>query len=95
MAHDRIEKDPDRRIREVIDLVFAKFAELQTVRQVHLWLLLAIADKAVIPGRRLIPVFDFGIYNDVPKKIPGPGTVTWYSFNGNSNIPKGRCLVTR
>src|SRR5712672_1253117 len=32
VAHDRIEKDPDRRIREVIDLVFAKFTELQTVR---------------------------------------------------------------
>ena len=35
---DRIEKDPDRRIQEAIALVFAKFAELQTVRQVHLWM---------------------------------------------------------
>ena len=38
MAHDRIEKDPDRRVQEAIELVFAKFAELQTVRQVHLWM---------------------------------------------------------
>jgi DNA invertase Pin-like site-specific DNA recombinase len=37
-ARDRIEKDPDRRVREAITLVFAKFAELQTVRQVHLWM---------------------------------------------------------
>src|SRR5882757_1039319 len=32
-SHDRIEKDPDRRIQEAIALVFAKFAEVQTVRQ--------------------------------------------------------------
>src|ERR1700694_4059202 len=37
-SHDRIEKDPDRRVQEAIGLVFAKFAELQTVRQVHLWM---------------------------------------------------------
>src|SRR4051795_1886061 len=36
--HDRIEKDPDRRVQEAIALVFTKFAELQTVRQVHLWM---------------------------------------------------------
>jgi DNA invertase Pin-like site-specific DNA recombinase len=36
-ADDRIEKDPDRRIQDAIALVFAKFAELQTVRQVLVW----------------------------------------------------------
>ena len=36
--HDRIEKDPDRRVQEAIALVFRKFTEMQTVRQVHLWL---------------------------------------------------------
>ncbi|HEY7246638.1 MAG TPA: recombinase family protein [Xanthobacteraceae bacterium] len=34
---DRIEKDPDRRVQDAIGLVFAKFAELQTVRQVLVW----------------------------------------------------------
>ena len=34
-SKERIEKDPDRRIQEAISLVFAKFAELQSVRQVH------------------------------------------------------------
>ncbi len=38
VRHDRIEKDPDRRVQEAIELVFTKFAELQTVRQVHLWM---------------------------------------------------------
>src|SRR4051794_40917980 len=35
---DRIEKDPDRRVREAIALTFSKFAELQTVRQVLVWI---------------------------------------------------------
>jgi DNA invertase Pin-like site-specific DNA recombinase len=35
---DRIEKDPDRRVQEAIALVFRKFDELQTVRQVHVWM---------------------------------------------------------
>jgi len=35
---NRIEKDPDRQVRDAIALVFHKFAELQTVRQVLLWM---------------------------------------------------------
>lgn len=34
---DRIEKDPDTRVRSAIDLVFRKFAELGSVRQVYFW----------------------------------------------------------
>jgi excisionase family DNA binding protein len=34
---NRIEKDPDGRVRDAIDLVFKKFSEFQTVRQVLLW----------------------------------------------------------
>jgi hypothetical protein len=37
VGHNRIEKDPDRRVAEAIELVFAKFAEMHSVRQVHLW----------------------------------------------------------
>ena len=33
----RIEKDADRRVQDGILLVFRKFAELQTIRQVLLW----------------------------------------------------------
>jgi DNA invertase Pin-like site-specific DNA recombinase len=35
---DRIELDSDRRVREAIALVFRKFAELRTVRQVLVWI---------------------------------------------------------
>ena len=34
---DRIEKTPDARIRSAIELVFSRFSELRTVRQVFLW----------------------------------------------------------
>src|ERR1700724_429504 len=37
-GRDRIDKDPDVRVREALRLVFSKFAELQSVRQVHVWL---------------------------------------------------------
>ncbi len=37
-SDDRIEKDPDVRIRSTIDLIFRKFAELSSVRQVYFWL---------------------------------------------------------
>jgi len=35
---DRIEKDPDARVGSSIDLIFRKFAELGSVRQVFFWL---------------------------------------------------------
>src|SRR6202049_852208 len=37
-GRDRIEQDPDQRVQEALKLVFAKFAEFQSVRQVHIWL---------------------------------------------------------
>jgi DNA invertase Pin-like site-specific DNA recombinase len=36
--NDRLEMDPDRRIRKAIELVFRKFREFGSVRQVLLWL---------------------------------------------------------
>lgn len=35
---DRIEKDPDARVRSAIELIFGKFAELSSVRKVYFWL---------------------------------------------------------
>ena len=38
VGRDRIEKNPDKRVQEAMQLVFTKFAELQSARQVHIWL---------------------------------------------------------
>jgi DNA invertase Pin-like site-specific DNA recombinase len=37
-SDDRIEKDPDARVSATVDLIFRKFAELGSVRQVYFWL---------------------------------------------------------
>lgn len=37
VGRNAIEKDPDLRVRAAIDLVFSRFDEMQSVRQVHLW----------------------------------------------------------
>src|SRR5262249_40997453 len=34
----RFARDPDKRVQQAIQLVFTKFAELQSARQVHIWL---------------------------------------------------------
>ena len=44
---DRIEKDPDRRVQDAIALVFHKFGELQSVRQVLVWM---TREKLLIPA---------------------------------------------
>src|SRR5258706_14102148 len=37
IGRDRIEKNPDKRVQHALQLVFTKFAELQSARQVHIW----------------------------------------------------------
>src|ERR1700753_4183685 len=44
----RIEQDPDKRVQEALKLVFAKFTEFQSVRQVHIWLR---DEGIVLPGK--------------------------------------------
>ena len=46
VGRDKIEMDPDRRVREAIRLVFARFAEMQSIRQVFLSLR---ADQIALP----------------------------------------------
>ena len=38
VGRDRIEKNPDQRVRDALQLVFSKFAEFHSARQVHIWL---------------------------------------------------------
>jgi DNA invertase Pin-like site-specific DNA recombinase len=38
VGRGRVEKDPDQRVQQAIQLVFTKFAEFQSARQVHIWI---------------------------------------------------------
>jgi excisionase family DNA binding protein len=56
-ADERIDKDPDQRVRETLELVFRKFRELGSVRQVTLWMRQACIELPVsnyAPGRRQV-----------------------------------------
>src|SRR5512136_1075059 len=81
-AHDRIEKDPDRRVREAIALVFTKFAELQTVRQVHLWMrqqrLPLPATEYGPEGRKV--VWKLPVYNTLHHMLTNPIYAGAYVF---------------
>ena len=52
---NRIEMDPDRRVRDAIALVFRKFSELQSIRQVLLW----FRDEEVMLPRA---IYDGGVH---------------------------------
>ena len=100
VAHDRIEKDPDRRIREAIDLVFTKFAELQTVRQVLLWLRQErISLPAVVHGAdgRWIE-WKLPVYNTIHHILTNPIYAGAYAFGRTASrvsISDGRKKIVR
>ena len=80
--HDRIDLDPDRRVREAITLVFSKFAEFQSIRQVHLWLRqegidLPAADYG-LQGRHI--VWKPPVYNTVHHLLTNPIYGGAYAF---------------
>lgn len=100
VGHDRIEKDPDRRIVEAIALVFSKFAEMQSVRQVHLWFrhervpLPAICHGA--EGRRI--EWKPPIYNTVLHILTNPIYAGAYAFGRTESrvsIEGGRKKIVR
>ena len=77
VAHeDRIEKEPDLRVQQAIALVFQKFAEFQSVRQVHLWLRkegIAFPSTAYGPQGRYV-VWKLPIYQAVYGMVTSSST---------------------
>ena len=98
--HDRIEKDPDLRVREALALVFRKFAEMQSARQVHLWfrqeglLLPAVCYGA--EGRRL--EWKPPVYNTILHTLTNPiyaGAYAYGRSTSRTTIENGRKRVRR
>jgi len=99
-AHDRIEKDPDRRVQEALALVFAKFSELQTVRQVHLWMrqerLPLPATEYGAEGRKV--VWKLPVYNTLHHLLTNPIYAGAYVFGRTGSritIEAGRKRIVR
>ena len=98
--HDRIEKDPDRRVQEAIALVFSKFAELQTVRQVHLWMRHErLPLPAVGYGREGRSVtWKLPVYNTLHHMLTNPIYAGTYAFGRTGSrvtIEAGRKRIVR
>ncbi len=100
VAHNRIEKDPDRRIAEAIGLVFAKFAEIQSVRQVHLWFRHESVHLPAVThgseGRAI--VWKLPVYNTILHILTNPIYAGAYAFGRTGSrvsIEDGRKKVTR
>jgi excisionase family DNA binding protein len=99
-SDDRLEKDPSRRVQESIGLVFAKFREFGSVRQVLLWLRQErIELPAVVYGAagRSI-VWKLPVYNTVHKTLTNPiyaGVYTHGRTESRTRIEAGRKHITR
>jgi hypothetical protein len=79
---NRIEKAPDRRVREAIDLVFSKFAELQTVRQVLVWVRQEqILLPAIVQGTGQRPLeWKTPVYHTLHHMLTNPVYAGAYAF---------------
>ena len=100
VGNNSIAKDPDRRIAQAITLVFAKFAEMQSVRQAHLWFrheripLPAVAYGA--EGR--VIEWKLPVYNTILHILTNPIYAGAYAFGRTGSrvsIEAGRKKVVR
>ena len=99
--HNRIVMDPDRRVREGIALVFLKFAEFQSIRQVHLWLR---HERITLPAVRYMAaqgrsvVWKLPVYNTVHHILTNPIYAGAYAFGRTCSrvtIADGRKRIVR
>ncbi len=98
LGRDGIEMDPDLRVREAVSLVFRKFRELQSVRQIHLWLVQEGIELPISqPGQDRVH-WKLPVYSRVHKILTNPVYAGAYVFGRHENrvsIRDGRKHVTR
>lgn len=99
--HDRIAMTPDLRVREAIALVFRKFAEFQSIRQVHLWLR---QEQVRLPAIETTPphgpriVWKLPVYNTIHTFLTNPIYAGAYAFGrtgSRTTVENGRKRVVR
>ena len=101
IGHDRIEMDPDQRVQDALRLVFAKFSELQSVRQVHVWLrdediALPVASHSAAGGHSI--VWRRPLYNTVHNILTNPVYAGAYAFGRTTSkvsVENGRKRIRR
>jgi DNA invertase Pin-like site-specific DNA recombinase len=100
VGRDRIEKDPDQRVQGALKLLFAKFAEFHSARQVHIWL----RDEGIeLPVKAHNPeadgvVWRLPAYNTVHNILTNPIYAGAYAFGRTTSkvsIENGRKRVRR
>jgi hypothetical protein len=99
-GRDRIEKDPDGRVREALRLVVSKFAELRSARQVHVWLR---EEGIVLPAKSrrseaLGVVWKLPAYNAVHNILTNPIYAGAYAFGRTGSqvsVVEGRKHIRR
>jgi hypothetical protein len=80
-ADGRIDKHPDRRVREAIAVVFRKFVEFGSARQVLLWLRqneIRLPAASIAEGRELI--WRLPVYQTIIKFLKNPIYAGAYAF---------------
>ena len=97
---DRIGMDPDQRVREAVALVFRKFAEFGSIRQVHLWLCQeGVELPAVVfdQSQRRV-VWKLPAYTTVHRILTNPVYAGAYAFGrtgSRTHLENGRKRVVR
>jgi DNA invertase Pin-like site-specific DNA recombinase/gamma-glutamylcyclotransferase (GGCT)/AIG2-like uncharacterized protein YtfP len=101
VGRDKIEMDPDLRVREAIGLVFARFAEMQSIRQVFLSLR---ADQITLPyidskgaGQHQL-LWKLPVYATVSNLLTNPVYAGAYVFGrtgSRTTIENGRKRILR
>jgi DNA invertase Pin-like site-specific DNA recombinase len=100
VGRDRIEKNPDQRVQDALKLVFSKFAEFQSARQVHIWLRdegIALPVKSRNGEARGV-IWRLSAYNIVHNILTNPIYAGAYAFGRTTSrvsVENGRKRVRR
>src|ERR1700730_15611646 len=97
---DRLELDPNRRVRDVLSLAFKKFAEIGSIRQLALWLNEECIKMPMIvygPRGRMVE-WRLPRYNTMHRLLTNPIYAGAYAFGRTGSqihLEAGRKVITR